>query len=119
MGFINATPHELNVVEADGFTIRTVPISGVVVRVETTRTEANFFGNVKAERVEFGPLEDVSSAYVLACHHIDHAVIIVSGMALSHPDLPADTNHITYASPGALVRNEHGQPIGCLGLTVR
>jgi len=95
---INLTPHAINVL-TDGGTTITLPPSGAVVRVRVTREVAGHICHdgrtVPLYRTSYGTLYIVSLAVRAAC-----------------------PGRMDLASPGELVRDAAGQPIGCRGLDV-
>lgn len=115
---VNLTPHTLNIVCARG-TTRAVPASGQVVRVATERRNIDRFAGINFNRVVYGPLQGLDLEALVDDAGCEHVVLLVSGMVLCHPELPRDTEAFTFASPGELIRNDEGQPIGCDGLTMR
>lgn len=105
MEFINLTPHDVNVVCADG-SVKTFSRSGTVARCEEERYPIDCINGIDVYRVRYGRVYDVPD------RDEDDAVAYIVSMpvrlALPHrPDL---------FSPGELIRNEAGQPIGCKGL---
>lgn len=100
---VNLTPHIINIVLEDGSTVN-VPPSGKVARVEATFTPAGTVSGVPVYRRKFGAVIGLPEFAV-------DTVYIVSALvaqAAPRPDV---------YSPGELVRNDAGQPIGCKGLT--
>ena len=105
MRFTNLTPHTLNIHVSDDAVIEIEP-SGQIARVSTTRVPAgNIPGTViPTSRVEFGEVTDLPAP-------VEGTVLIVSGMVASA------TPREDLCSPGELVRDANGRPIGCRGLT--
>ena len=100
MGIVNLTPHTLNI--HAGFDVVTVPASGMVARVSTHVTSADEVEGIPTFHFEYGEVEDLPPC--------GDDVLVVSGMVASacpRPDV---------FSPGELVRDEQGRPVGCLGL---
>ena len=100
MKIINLTPHAIT---AAG---RTFAPSGTVARVSVTRAKVGDIDGIPAFRPTFGPVQDLPDA-------TPDCVLIVSAMVRTHPDV---ANRADVASPGALVRDDAGQIIGCDGL---
>lgn len=112
MTYVNLTPHIINVVREDG-TVFTIPTSGVEARVETKYKEfcivddnGGDSNNFILYHQQFGEVENLP-------HYILNNIYIVS--ALVRLALPL---RLDVASPGELIRNSAGQPIGCRGLVV-
>lgn len=113
MSFINATPHELNIIREDG-SVLTLSPSGHAVRVGTDRILKGTRSGVQFFEVAYGAvdfdglnLEEVFEGSL---------IVIVSAIVLAALPLTYATH---FASPGDLVRNDEGQPIGCKGLTIK
>lgn len=100
--FVNLTPHKINI-HTDSETVVVSP-SGQVARVET-----------KSERIgEIDGIEIFSTTYgdVIDLPDPSEGVnYIVSGMVAQQVPWRVDVY-----SPGDLIRNEQGQPVGCRGL---
>ena len=106
MNFVNLTPHELNV--HIGSRVESHAPSGEVARVEVFETPAGEVGGIPVVLVEYGEVEGLPSPK-------EGVAYIVSGMVESAVRLATPERRDVY-SPGALVRNEAGQPQGCKGL---
>ncbi len=114
MSFINATPHELNIIREDG-SVLTLSPSGHAVRVTTGRVQTGRARDgVEFFEVTYGAvdydglnLEEVFEGSL---------IVIVSAIVLAALPLAYGNN---FVSPGELVRNDEGQPIGCKGLTIK
>jgi hypothetical protein len=101
MKLVNLTPHTLNIHTDNG--VESIEPSGQVARVDSESTPAEPIGNIPTFHVEFGEVTDLPEPQ-------EDVVYIVSGMvsdAISRRDV---------LSPGQLVRDENGRPIGCKGL---
>jgi hypothetical protein len=106
MKILNLTPHTVNVCDADGRAVLTLPPSGQVARVSQKLTPVAFSpapGVVcYAERTgEITGLPDAEPATAL----------VVSAMVRT-----AAPHRRDLLSPGELIRDAAGQPIGCRGL---
>lgn len=99
--FVNLTPHALNVHTGKGVVI--IDPSGEVARVATFSTAAPFIGDVPTCRTVTGEVTGLPEP-------IEGTIFIVSGMVAKEAPRP------DVMSPGDLVRNESGRPIGCQGL---
>jgi hypothetical protein len=104
MKFINCTHHVLNIIANDGEVI-TVPPSGQVARVSTVRKQVMSIGNIPVFSVEFGKVENLPEPE-------PETVFVVSALVAQRVPEREDV-----FSPGELVRDESGQPIGCKGLS--
>lgn len=103
--FINLTPHDINVIEHDGPNIFTIPASGQVARVSSTRTHLYTIAGIAIDRVEYGVVEGLPDPE-------PGVNLIVSGMvAVRCPERD------DLLVPGELVRDQQGRVIGCKGLT--
>jgi|688.fasta_scaffold218190_2 hypothetical protein len=100
MNIINLTPHEI-VVVGDGAT-KILP-SGAVARVTTTRQKVAQIGEIPIYRSVTGAVTGLPES-------VDGTVYIVSAMV--RLAVPSRTDIV---SPGELVRDASGQPIGCRG----
>ena len=99
--FINLTPHTLNV-HANGDVVSIAP-SGEVARVATVSTDADPVGGIPTVTTAFGEVTGLPEAK-------EDVFLIVSGMVASAAP------RTDVLSPGDLVRDENGRPIGCRGL---
>lgn len=102
MRFINLTPHDLHVHGLDG-EVRTLPRSGVVARVATSSVDAGAVGGIPTVLTTVGEVTDLPDPE-------EGVVYVVSGMVAS----AAPRGDVM--SPGDLVRDENGRPVGCRGL---
>lgn len=109
MRLFNMTPHEITIVWSDD-TTQTFPSLGIYARVNEIREsqeDETDFTTVRLGEVEKLP------PWVYPASDDDINLYLVSNMvrcAVPHrPDV---------VSPGRLIRDEFGVPIGCLGLTV-
>lgn len=110
MTYINLTPHTLNILREDG-TVFILPASGVEARMETKYKEFCIIddddkNNIILYHQQFGIVENLPP-YKLNILYIVSALVRLA--------LPWRQD---VASPGELIRNSAGQPIGCRGLVV-
>ena len=103
MNFVNLTPHALNIVQADG-SVYTLPPSGQVARVATTRTVVNLVDDIEIYETQFGEVEGLPERN-------GQNLFIVSALVAQR------ANRADVYSPGELVRDGDGKVIGCRGLT--
>ena len=105
--FVNLTPHAIRVRGVDGAassTDTTIAPSGEVARV-SVKTEKT--GNVEGLPVMVQTTGAVEGLPLM----VGGAVFIVSAMVrLAMPD------RTDVCSPGVLIRDDSGQPVGCVGL---
>jgi len=106
MKLINLTPHEINVLCADG-SMLSIPASGDIARCKELRT---LVGNVNGIDLYHATYGDV---YGLPEQEANDTLYIVS-MAVR---LALHTRK-DIVSPGELVRDDAGKPIGCKGFAV-
>jgi hypothetical protein len=100
----NLTPHAINIITPAG-TVTVAP-SGTVARCSQTSTPAGEVNGIALSRTTFGKVIDLPEP-------VEGTLLIVS--ALVRAALPARTD---LASPGDLVRDAAGNPVGCKGLIV-
>ena len=129
---INMTPHDINILDDSnvsydkafrGYKVTGDPIiretynpSGTVLRCSQEETEAGDLNGIKLYRVKFGRVEHTTKDGSVVTFNVpvkDGVYYIVSSIiknALSdRPDLLVPTH---------VVRNDKGQPVGCLGFAV-
>jgi hypothetical protein len=100
--FINLTPHTLNVQKADGSFI-TIPPSGQVARVTVTYKEVRQVSGVSVFSPHYGEVVGLPKM------EDDNLYIVSLLVKQAAPGLGL-------LSPGELIRDEKGNPIGCKGL---
>lgn len=103
--FVNLTPHDVNVVKADG-QIVTFPRSGNVARCAQTRKDVDLIGGIIISVVKFGDVQDLPDPQF-------GVWFIVS--ALVRDAVPHRKDLL---SPGTLVRDDAGNITGCRGFDV-
>lgn len=101
---INLTPHAINIIGSAG-TVTVAP-SGTVARCSQTSTPAGEVNGIPLSRTVFGEVQGLPAPE-------EGVLLIVS--ALVRAALPGRTD---LASPGELVRDAAGNPVGCKGLIV-
>lgn len=102
MEYINLTPHTLNIIKADG-EILTLPPSGTQARIEETYMSA---GSQDGIEIFFGQLGEI-----VGLPEDEENVIFVVPKLVAQKACRRNVY-----SPGRLVRDEEGRPIGCRGL---
>jgi hypothetical protein len=103
MKVINLTPHVVRVVLPDG-EIRVIPPSGVVARVSQMITVIGEADGIPLMRATYGPVVGLPDAQ-------PDTIYVVSAMVRA-----ACPGRKDVASPGDLIRDKDGQPVGCSGL---
>ena len=103
MKLINLTPHAI----VETVTGATFPPSGQIARVAATMTPAGEIGGIPTYTRQFGEVEGLPDP-------VDGVTFIVSALVAD-----ACPYSLDLVSPGELVRNEAGQPIGCRGFITR
>ena len=98
---INLTPHALSVHTPDGITV--LPRTDTIARVATVSVPADPVGGIPTVSTTFGEVTCLPDPQ-------PGVILVVSGMVASAAPRP------DVMSPGDLVRDEGGKPIGCLGL---
>jgi hypothetical protein len=102
MKIVNCTPHTPNIIAISGEVV-TVQPSGTVARVKSSRVEIYQIDGIVIEMVAYGEVENLPEP-------ADDTVYIVSMLVAQR------AKREDIFSPGELVRDESGQPIGCKGL---
>lgn len=103
MEYVNLTPHAIVVCNSAGEVVRTFPASGKVARVETRSVFCDMAEGIEHMSQEYGEVQGLP-AYEPGVRYI------VSGLVRS-----AVLGRHDVVSPGELVRNSAGQPVGCKG----
>lgn len=106
MEIMNLTPHTLHIHTGEG-DVLTLPPSGIVARVEETRSFAGYLQGIPVDRVRLGnvvglPEPEAGVMYVVAA--------LVASALRGREDV---------FSPGVPVRDSAGNIIGAKGLTLR
>ena len=104
MQFINLTPHGIVVFMGEG-RISFAP-TGAVARVATQTVPAGTVGGIPCFKTAGGEVTGLPEQHPLR-------MLIVSSMVRM-----ACPERLDLVSPGELVRDENGRPVGCQGLTI-
>lgn len=104
MALVNLTPHALNIYTSSG--VINVAPSGAVARVAVSSETAGSFEGVSLSRTTTGEVEGLPPP--------EEGTLYIVSMIVRQA-VPWRTD---VASPGALIRDEKGQPKGCDGLVV-
>jgi len=108
MEIINLTTHSLSLYNEAGELVLEVPPSGTVARVKTLAVKAGETPEgVPLYQTEFGGIEGLPAPQ-------PDTIYAVSALVRGHPDVQA---RLDVYSPGRLLRDEDGRPIGAVGLT--
>ena len=105
MKWMNLTPHAINVVEEDGSPVATFPKSGIVARRKQFLNFVANIGGVDTYASTFGEVEGLPPQHA-------GTGLIVSGIVRAARPERGDLYQ-----PGRLIRDEEGNPIGCVGLS--
>lgn len=107
---VNLTPHTLNIYNEHNELVLVLPPSGSVARIAMRRTLIGREGDVPLYTTEYGELTGLPDVVSR------DKIYVVSAMARDAARSDFDPG-MRFASPGDLIRNDEGQPIGCVGLT--
>ena len=102
--FINMTAHTINEVT----TGMEIPRSGVIVRVKQQTRKTQTHANVPIYASTFGDIEGLPEP-------VEGTIYIVSALALN----AVQEGRTDVVAPGNLQRDEHGQPVGCVGFRAK
>lgn len=97
---VNLTAHSITEVTSG----QVFPASGIIARVKANTVKISEHLGCPLYSTNFGELEGLPAP-------IEGTVYIVSSLALNA--VPKDRTDVV--APGNLQRNEHGQPVGCVG----
>jgi hypothetical protein len=103
---VNLTPHVINVQGVSG-EVREIPPSGVVARVSESSEVVSEIEGIALFASVYGEVVGLPEPK-------EGSLFIVSALVKSAVQGRSDV-----VSPGALVRDANGQPVGCKGLRVR
>lgn len=106
---INLTPHDVTIFDDDGKTkLATIPPSGDVARVSMTRQQT---GVVKFSGMIVPVFVSTAGEVTGLPDAQDGAIFLVSALVRL-----ALKDRRDVFSPGELIRDDNGQPVGCRGL---
>ena len=132
MNFINLTPHVLNVWDKDNVEHKIAPYCNsnserLELRASTSReqVEIPILPEFQVNQATFGepvltwvrPTGATREGLFSELPSASQAVLIVSKIALASL-VEHDMKDRLYLTPGELIRNESGQPIGCRGFEI-
>jgi len=105
MKTVNLTPHTINIFSEDGTPVLSIEPSGQVARVSATRQLVAVGQNgIPFYQTTYGAVSGLPDPEA-------DTIYIVSGLVRA-----AMPERIDLWQPGELLRNEAGQPVGCIGL---
>ena len=105
MKTVNLTPHTVNILAEDGTPVLSVEPAGQVARISATRQLVAIGQNgVPFYQTTYGNVSGLPDPEA-------DTIYIVSGIVRA-----AMPERIDLWQPGELLRNEAGQPVGCIGL---
>ena len=102
MQFINLTPHALNI-HSNG-NVTDIPPSGKIARVSTNYQHSNTVSGINIYNCVYGDIDGLPDSQ-------NNTIYIVSGVVKA-----AVPERMDVMSPGELIRDENGKPIGSNGL---
>ena len=108
MKLINATPHPINIVDADGQEVYTIPASGILVRC-AANTEPDV--SIEIDGVEIPTSRTVFGEITGLPEEADGVFYIVSQLVKS-----AAANRKDLLVPAEVLRDEGGKILGCRSL---
>ena len=104
MNIVNLTYHAIRILAANGTEITTLPPSGTVIRVTLKRVQVGVVNQIPVYISCYGKVDGLPDPQ-------RGTVYVVSALVrLAVPD------RRDVMSPGELVREAKGQPVGCRGL---
>ena len=106
MNIVNLTPHTINVHQSAG--ILDIPASGIVARVACSRNKTADINGIPAYATTYGNVEGFPEPQPNTVYVVSKLVASAIVANKLYPDA-------IIVTPGALLRNEQGQPIGCDG----
>lgn len=106
MIIVNLTPHTINAHIEGG--VVDIPASGMVARVACTRTQVSRLNGIPTYSTVYGAVEGFPEPQ-------PNTVYIVSKLVAAAIVEQELYPGVIIVTPGSLIRNEQGQPIGCDG----
>jgi hypothetical protein len=102
MKILNYTPHEINLIKENGYSI-SIPSTGIA-RVSSTEKVVSTLDGITETETVYGEVEGLPAP-------ADDTIIIVSRLVLSRCPDRSD-----FRAPGLQVRDDEGRVIGCKSL---
>lgn len=106
MNFVNLTPHIIKVVDGVGNVVIEIPSSGSIARVTVNNQLVETVNGIEIYRAVFGAVVGIPEPAM-------DTIYIVSMVV--RQGVPARSD---VASPGELVRDANGNPVGARGLVI-
>lgn len=103
---VNKTPHTINIVDADGKEIVSIPPTAPAARCAASLTPNGSLGNIPLVKQEFGEVQDLPPAQA-------GQYFIVSGLVKA-----ACPDRVDLLAVADLVRDQQGRVVGCKSLTL-
>lgn len=104
MNLINLTPHEINIYDNDKTTLlRSIPSSGIA-RVSVARHQSTTINGI--------PVFVSRYSNTTGLPPVNNDDFFIVSLVVKN----ANNHRTDLLSPGELLRNDQGQPIGCVGL---
>lgn len=104
MNIINLTPHALTIFDSDRRVVRIVEASGTVARVSVNRRLIAVEDGIEFYATTYGEPVGLPEPQ-------PNTIYVVSGLLRAAVPERSDL-----WQPGELLRNDAGQPVGCIGL---
>lgn len=102
---VNLTPYALNIYDEKRLLVATLPPERVPARVTVNREQTGRVLGIPLYQTVYGKVENLPET-------VPNTIYVVSFMVSN-----AVPERLDVLSPGELLRDENGQPIGCIGLT--
>lgn len=103
--FVNLTPHILNIYDEDKMLITSLSPEPTPARVAVSRKMISREMGIPVYTTTYGQIENLPEP--------EQGTIFVVSFMVSN----AVPGRLDVLSPGELLRDEGGQPVGCIGLT--
>ncbi len=104
--FINVTPHALSIKRKDG-SFATIEPSGTVARCKAESEVVAVIDGVEISKTRFGAVEDLPEP--------QDGIIFIASLLVAQAASRAGRDDVV--SPGSLIRDEKGNPVGANGLS--
>ena len=103
---VNLTPHEIKLFNERKELVKSLPPTGQVARVAVTREKVGEIEGIPVFRAQYGEIEGLPEPR-------DGVYYVVSGLVAT---AAARAGREDVLSPGELLRDDQGRPIGSIGL---
>lgn len=105
MKIINLTTHTLNIFSEDKEEVISIEPSGQIARISVETKKTKTIAGIPFFKSVFGKVEGLPNK-AQGCIYVVSSLVLVN---------TKDRNDVF--APGELLRNDEGQPIGCIGLS--